>query len=124
MKRLLLLSLLGMFGISLTFISGCDDDEKAIQPITGNPADSAFFSDFVGDQAFNSTEWAMFSTMGLLQHIPPPATSSKEGSGEVVLGVQQENPIFQFDTVSHSFSGDWHVFYFEFTVTEDSVVVS
>jgi hypothetical protein len=124
MKRLFLLGLLGTLGVSLAFISGCGDDQKAFQPEPGNPADSAFFTDFVGNQALNSADWAMLATMGLLQHIPPPTAPSKEGSSQVVLGMQQENAIIQFDTVNHSFSGDWHVFYFVFTVTEDGGMVT
>jgi len=123
MKRLLFLGLLMTLGVALTFLSGCDEDKdgNGVGPGSGNPADSAFFIDFIGNQPLESAEMSLFATLGLLQHIPFPEGVPKGDFQRTVLGVQDD--IFDSSVVSHNFDAGWHIFTFEFISVEYSDTV-
>jgi len=115
MKRILWLLTLLLCGLTLSLFLGCsdDDDDNPLKEGDPNSAEFQFFQETVAEQPLQLSEYALFSTIALLDSFIIPEQTQKSGYN---FATAEGDPLIVFDSVTFNTSGGWFVFYFEFAI--------
>lgn len=116
MRKTLALTMFGLIMGVFLLAAGCSDDKATTPGTPGDPNDPGFqFVDSVilGDQFMEGMGTMMEMSFMLMDSIPGALARNHN--------FRQANAAFSsvvFDTLSYSYAGGWHVFYFEAYLTD------
>ncbi|MFZ5981689.1 MAG: hypothetical protein ACOYVF_13785 [Candidatus Zixiibacteriota bacterium] len=121
MKRFFWFLTLLCCGLALSFVMGCsdDDDENPLKEGDPNSAEFQFFEDVVADQSMELSQYALFSTLALLDSFLIPEEIKKSGYN---FATAEGEPLIVFDSVTFDTSGGWYIFYFEFAAYQSGIL--
>ncbi len=120
MKRLMLVLLCTLLGLSVILMLGCDKDDD----VTGNdnttltPEDSSAIVDILQDDLFDTPLKSLEVSWVLLDYLPE-ATMPKMSSPVAALG-QDEEILVIIEAEYQGYFNGWHVFNFHARVTDQS----
>jgi hypothetical protein len=125
MKRLLFLSVLMMFGASLAFISGCDDDEatNSTEKAVGDTLDPVFLAVELGFSGVNEiTGMLLEASLEFMDSVfndPGHPAPGKWSYGILGLGVEADSFLFTY----HSNTQYWYRYIHLDTITLDDSII-
>ena len=118
MKRLMLVLLCTLLGLSVILISGCDKDDDVIgnDNTTLTPEDSSMIEDVLQGDLFDTPLKSLEVSWVLLDHLPE-ATMPKMSNPAAALGTDTEVLVI-IEAGYQGYSDGWHIFNFQAKVTD------